>query len=138
VPIPVDQVARAKFPAEDGQFVDSLAELNRVVNDGMTYTDDKSHYGVTDFWVMAPTDGKGDCEDYVLTKIFLLGEVGFPIARGIKIVTVLVHIGKEIDGHAILAVLMPHGSVAYLDMNDELMTRPELEAKGYVFFDWKA
>jgi predicted transglutaminase-like cysteine proteinase len=88
---------------------------------------------------MAPADGKGDCEDYVLTKLFLLAEIGFPYVSNAKIVTVtILKGGKVVGAHAILAVLMPKGSIGYLDMTTEPMTRAELEAKGYHFFDWRA
>lgn len=133
---PVDAAARAKFPAEDGQFVDALAAVNRFVNANMTYVDDKSHYGHDDLWVMAPDDGKGDCEDFALTKEFVLFEAGFHTIENTKLVLVLVHEKGQTFGHAILAVRMPHGSVAYMDLRDELMTRQELKAKGYEFFDW--
>lgn len=135
---PVDSVARAKFPNEDGAIVDVIAGVNGYVNAKMTYTFDQEHYGYGDFWVMAPSDAKGDCEDYALTKLFVLAEMGFPIASDAKIVTVAVHEKGKTYGHAILAVRLPRGSVAYLDMRPELMTRQELEARGYEFFDWKA
>lgn len=142
VTIPVDNIARAKFPKEDAKLVDGIAELNRFVNSHMVYTSDQPHYGHRDFWVMAPADGKGDCEDYALTKLFMLSEAGFPTVTNTKIVSLIVHVkGKikdEIFGHAILAVLLPNGAVAYLDMTPEPMTRAELEARGYQFFDWKA
>src|SRR4249919_3277041 len=77
--IPADTIARAKAPLEDARMVDALAELNRFVNDNIQGTSDQEHYGVPDFWVMVPADGKGDCEDYVLSKIYMLEEAGFPI-----------------------------------------------------------
>jgi predicted transglutaminase-like cysteine proteinase len=137
-PVPIDTIARAKFPNEEAAFVDALAEMNRAVNAKMTYELDQDHYGVTDLWVMAPDDAKGDCEDYALTKLFVLGEAGYPIVTNAKLVLVAVHDKGQRFGHAILAVLMPHGSVAYLDMRDEPMTRDELVKRGYEFFDWKA
>jgi predicted transglutaminase-like cysteine proteinase len=137
-PIPVDTIARTKFPQEDGKIVDALAELNRFVNQGITYQDDMTHYGVNDLWVQVPADSKGDCEDYALTKLFMLQEAGFPTISNTKIVMLIVHTKQGVLGHAILAVLLPHGAVAYLDLNNEPMTRPELKAKGYQFFDWVA
>lgn len=137
-PVPIDTVARAKFPHEDGKFVDALAAVNRFVNVNMTYQDDQSHYGKNDYWVMAPSDGKGDCEDYALTKEFLLSEAGFPTVENTKLVLVLVRDDGKIYGHAILAVKMPKGSIAYLDMRSEPMTRRELLARGYQFQNWEA
>jgi len=137
--LPIDLVARAKFPYEDGRKIDALAAINRFVNDSIVSISDRDHYGVNELWVMNPPDGKGDCEDYSLTKLMILSEAGFPIVTNTKIVGVLVHHGNKAEGHALLAVLMPNGSVVYLDnLNSEPMTRAELQARGYQFFDWIA
>jgi predicted transglutaminase-like cysteine proteinase len=85
-----------------------------------------------------PPDGKGDCEDYALTKMEMLGRIGFPVITNAKLVMVMVPVGKQTSGHAILAILLKSGAVAYLDMAGEPMTRAELVAKGYQFFDWRA
>jgi predicted transglutaminase-like cysteine proteinase len=139
ITIPVDSVARAKFPRERGEFIDALAEINRFVNTHIEGVSDMEHYGVEDFWVMAPADGKGDCEDYVLTKLFLLQQAGVPVVTNIKIVGVIVHRGNDREGHAVLAVRLPKGEVLYMDnMNPEPMTRKELVRQGYQFFDWRA
>jgi hypothetical protein len=65
----------------------------------------------------------------------MLQRSGFPIVSNTKVVAVAVHAEGKLFGHAILAVLLPHGSVMYLDMSLHPMTRDELVAKGYVFFD---
>jgi predicted transglutaminase-like cysteine proteinase len=136
--VPVDSSARAKFPGEDGAFVDALAMLNKFVNANITYTTDREHYGKNDFWVMAPADGKGDCEDYALTKEYLLSEAGFSTVTNTKLVLLVVHDKSNLYGHAILAVKMPKGAIAYLDLTAEPMTKAELLAKGYEFQDWHA
>ena len=137
-PIPIDYAARAKFPRDPGTAIDALAAFNSSVNGSMTYVSDKEHYGVSDHYVSMPPDMKGDCEDYALTKMEALSAAGFPVISRAKLVMVVVHVGKEVFGHAILAVLLPSGDVAYLDMVGEPMTRNELKAKGYEFFDWRA
>jgi predicted transglutaminase-like cysteine proteinase len=137
-PSPVDLVARAKFPEDKPDFIDALADFNKAVNAAIVYQDDQIHYGSTDHFVSEPPDGKGDCEDYALTKIEMLSNIGFPIVTSAKLVFVIVHEGKQVFGHAIVAIRLPSGSVAYLDLFDEPMTRAELTAKGYEFFDWTA
>jgi predicted transglutaminase-like cysteine proteinase len=137
--IPVDTIARAKFPKLSGEAVDWLANLNRTVNHMIQGESDMDHYGVADYWVMLPSDMKGDCEDYQLTKLFLLGQAGFPTVTNAKMVGVIIHQKGRTEGHAILALLLKDGSVAYLDnLNDEIMTRKELVGQGYEFFDWRA
>jgi predicted transglutaminase-like cysteine proteinase len=137
--IPVDAVARAKFPKLSGDAVDWLANLNRQVNHMIQGESDMEHYGVADYWVMLPQDMKGDCEDYALSKLFLLGQAGFPTVTNAKLVGVIVHRKDGSEGHAILALRLKDGSVVYLDnLNDEPMTRKELVKQGYEFFDWRA
>lgn len=142
--IPADLMARAKFPADDPGMVDAVAFVNHFVNDRMTPIGDKEHYGLEEFWVMAPADMKGDCEDYALTKLMILSNSGFPIVPRTKLVGVMVHhivMGKDqLDGHMILAIeLLPGNEVAYLDNRyPNLMTREELVEHGYEFFDWRA
>jgi predicted transglutaminase-like cysteine proteinase len=140
VNLPVDKAARAKFPTAPRRVVDALAYVNRFVNARMQPVTDQDHYGVAELWVMYPQDGKGDCEDYALTKLGLLGEANYPLVANAKIVGVGVRVkGQQAVGHIILAIRLPGGAVAYLDnMYDEPMTRRELVRAGYIFFDWRA
>ena len=137
--LPIDLTARAKAPHEDGRFVDALAALNRYVNDHIQGESDLEHYGLSDYWVQYPSDNKGDCEDFQITKMGMLGQVGFPIVTNTKLVGVIVHHDGIDEGHMILAVRLPRGTVLYLDnLNTEPMTRRELVAKHYSFYDWRA
>lgn len=138
--VPVhDPIAEAKANGEDARVVDIIQAINRYVNARIEGASDSEHYGLDDYWVQYPTDGKGDCEDYALTKLGMLGQVGVPVVNATKLVSVIVHVGSEADGHETLAIRLPHGTVLYLDnLNRELMTRQEFVAEGYEFFDWKA
>jgi predicted transglutaminase-like cysteine proteinase len=136
--MPPDPVARAKFPNDNPEQIDALANFNKLINRSLTYVSDQDHYGAADHYVSMPPDGKGDCEDYALTKMEMLGRIGFPVITNAKLVMVMVPVGKQTSGHAILAILLKSGAVAYLDMAGEPMTRAELVAKGYQFFDWRA
>ena len=137
--VPVDHAARAKFPHSDSALVDKLAYVNSFVNGVIVGVSDREHYGVIDLWVQFPPDGKGDCEDVALTKLGLLTNAGVVTVADYKIVTLMVHRKEGDFGHAILAVRLPDGAVAYLDsLYPEPMTRKELRARGYQFFDWRA
>jgi predicted transglutaminase-like cysteine proteinase len=138
--VPIAAKARAKFRRTDPAQVDALAYINSYVNAAIIYEPDQDNYGVKDFWVMGPQNQKGDCEDYALTKLLVLSQANFNVVSGTKLVGVVVHHKKEaIGGHMILAVRFKSGEVAYLDSNfSDLMTRRELVARGYEFFDWKA
>ncbi len=136
-PVPVDFAARAKFPAVDAEAVDMLAFINRLVNAAITAEDDQTHYDQLERFVSFPADGKGDCEDYALSKMELLGNLGLPLAGNAVLQTVVVTWAEGSYGHMVLQVRLPHGAWIYLDSNfDEPMTRTELIAAGYRFFDW--
>lgn len=52
--------------------------INGQVNREMTYQSDQEQYGQSDRWVINPVSGKGDCEDYALTKMFKLADAKIP------------------------------------------------------------
>lgn len=53
-------------------------QVSRRVNAEITYQEDAAQYGQSDRWVVYPTSGKGDCEDYALTKLWELKDAGIP------------------------------------------------------------
>lgn len=65
---------------------------------------DQDHWGVVDRWDI-PTDGKGDCEDYVLLKRLRLAEAGVP-RRAMRVTVV---IDEENAGHAVLMIRTDRG-----------------------------
>ncbi|AZO77875.1 transglutaminase [Bosea sp. Tri-39] len=65
---------------------------------------DQDHWGVVDRWDI-PTDGKGDCEDYVLLKRQRLAEAGVP-RRAMRVTVV---IDEENAGHAVLMIRTDRG-----------------------------
>lgn len=128
-----------KFPREDRAVIDAVSRVNDIVNASMVYVTDKEHYGRDEKWVTWPEDGKGDCEDFALTKMEMLRQAGVPVIAVSRIrgVIVMDARGEILGAHAILELLLPNGSIAFLDNRfNELMTRRELEAHGYRFFDW--
>lgn len=52
--------------------------VSRQVNSAITYTPDLEQYGERDRWVVEPTSGKGDCEDFALTKANRLNAGNIP------------------------------------------------------------
>lgn len=128
-----------KFPKEEVAFLKAVHNVNLLVNASMIYVTDEEHYGEKEKWVTMPADGKGDCEDYALTKMEFLRRAGVPVVAVARIRGVFVYDakGELLGAHAILELLMPNGSIAFLDNRfDDLMTRSELERRGYKFFDW--
>jgi predicted transglutaminase-like cysteine proteinase len=81
-----------------------LVRVNREVNDAIDPISDLEHWGTLEKWSF-PTDGKGDCEDYVLEKRKRLVDAGWP--RQSLLVTVVRD--KKGDGHAVLTVKTDRG-----------------------------
>jgi predicted transglutaminase-like cysteine proteinase len=54
-----------------------LNKVNHWVNETVKPMTDMDHWGVIEKWSM-PTDGYGDCEDYVLMKRKMLIDAGWP------------------------------------------------------------
>ena len=80
-----------------------LIYINRAVNLAVKYTKDTEKHGIPDHWA-APFDtlesGKGDCEDYAITKFALLRAVHWP-ANDLRLV--LVYIRSIREYHAVEA-----------------------------------
>jgi predicted transglutaminase-like cysteine proteinase len=81
-----------------------LVRINRDVNDEIEPMSDLEHWGQLERWSY-PTDGKGDCEDYVLEKRKRLIAAGWP--RQALLITVVRD--KKGDGHAVLTVRTDRG-----------------------------
>lgn len=129
-PPPAEAALRAVYGAE----IDKIECVNKAVNKELKYEEDQEHYGLTDFWAMAPEDRKGDCEDYALTKLGVLTALNVTGVNNSKIVEV---VAKSGYGHALLAVQLTDGKVVYLDNRFKfLVSRRQLETAGDTFFDW--
>lgn len=81
-----------------------LVRVNRWVNETIKPMTDVDHWGVIEKWSY-PTDGYGDCEDYVLMKRKLLIDAGWP--REALLITVVRD--KKGEGHAVLTVKSDKG-----------------------------
>lgn len=89
--------------------------INRFVNLKIQPRSDMEHWRVVDRWDL-PTNGIGDCEDFVLLKRKLLIEAGLP--RQALLVTIVIDEKKE--GHAVLTVKTSRGDLILDNMNDEI------------------
>lgn len=92
-----------------------IERINRWVNKNIESVSDMDHWGLIDQWDY-PSDGKGDCEDFVLLKRKLLAEQGFPIQS--LLVTVVKD--KNNEGHAVLTVHTDHGDYVLDNMTDDI------------------
>lgn len=83
-----------------------LEKVNSSINEAVDPVTDMEHFGETERWSY-PSDGKGDCEDYVLAKRKALLDMGWPAS--VLLITVVRD--KDGDGHAVLTVVTDHGDL---------------------------
>ncbi|WP_346295095.1 transglutaminase-like cysteine peptidase [Rhodopseudomonas sp. P1] len=102
-----------------------LMKVNRWVNDTIKPLTDMDHWGVIEKWSL-PTDGYGDCEDYVLLKRKMLIDAGWP--REALLITVVRD--KKNEGHAVLTVKTDKGEFILDNQNEEVVAWTET---GYRF-----
>jgi predicted transglutaminase-like cysteine proteinase len=83
------------------------------------------HWGVIEKWSL-PSDGYGDCEDYVLLKRKMLIDAGWP--REALLITVVRD--KMNEGHAVLTVKTDKGEFVLDNQNENVLAWTET---GYRF-----
>jgi predicted transglutaminase-like cysteine proteinase len=102
-----------------------LLRVNRWVNETVKPMTDMDHWGVIEKWSL-PTDGYGDCEDYVLLKRKMLIDAGWP--REALLITVVRD--KKGEGHAVLTVKSDKGEFVLDNQNENVVAWTET---GYRF-----
>ncbi len=93
-----------------------LLRVNRWVNETVKPITDMDHWGVIEKWSY-PTDGYGDCEDYVLLKRKMLIDAGWP--REALLITVVRD--KKGEGHAVLTVKSDKGEFVLDNQNEDVV-----------------
>lgn len=105
--------------------------VNRAVNRGIVYQTDMAQYGVADFWVSHPRSGRGDCEDYAITKIAELTNAGMDIAN-IRISGLDVFVnGKHVGRHAVAIWTDANGREWLLDNGYDNLMSKDLMVAGF-------
>jgi predicted transglutaminase-like cysteine proteinase len=101
-----------------------IVKINADVNKEIQAITDQEHWGSPEVWSY-PTDGKGDCEDYVLEKRRRLVEAGFPLNA------LLITVVRDLkwDGHAVLTVKTDRG--------DFILDNQESRIKGWTETGYK-
>ena len=93
-----------------------LLRVNRWVNETVKPITDMDHWGVIEKWSL-PSDGYGDCEDYVLLKRKMLIDAGWP--REALLITVVRD--KKGEGHAVLTVKSDKGEFVLDNQNENVL-----------------
>lgn len=82
-----------------------LNHANIFVNDRVHYTGDRDAWGMDDYWTTpleALGTGRGDCEDYAITKYISLLLMGIPVQK-LRLVYVRVRLGSQTISHMVLS-----------------------------------
>ena len=93
-----------------------LVRVNAYFNEQVKPVTDQEHWGVVERWSY-PTDGYGDCEDYVLAKRRMLIKAGWP--REALLITVVRD--KNGEGHAVLTVKTDKGEYVLDNQENEVL-----------------
>jgi predicted transglutaminase-like cysteine proteinase len=93
-----------------------LVRVNAYINEQIKPLTDMEHWGVVERWNY-PTDGYGDCEDYVLAKRQMLMKAGWP--REALLITVVRD--KKGEGHAVLTVKTDKGEYILDNQETEIL-----------------
>jgi predicted transglutaminase-like cysteine proteinase len=99
-----EPLSREKVIHLDIPVWQTIQKINADVNDAIRMLADKKHYGRAEVWTI-PTDGRGDCEDYALTKQKKLMEMGFSV-RALRLAVVDT---PQREGHVVLTVVTDRG-----------------------------
>ncbi len=88
----------------DEQAMSLLQQINRQVNATVRPATDLSTMGKSEFWSL-PVNNRGDCEDYVLLKLKILLDAGFP-SNKLSMSVVIDHAGGN---HVVLLARLKSG-----------------------------
>ncbi len=115
-----------EFCAENpGDCRGGASQPRDIVMSQTAWRDLLHHWGVIEKWSL-PTDGYGDCEDYVLLKRKMLIDAGWP--REALLITVVRD--KKGEGHAVLTVKTDKGEFVLDNQNENVVAWTET---GYRF-----
>ncbi|WP_084788652.1 transglutaminase-like cysteine peptidase [Bradyrhizobium sp. Cp5.3] len=98
-------------------LLQQLYEINKYVNDRVTWTSDSELYGKAERWAY-PLD-RGDCEDMVLLKRRLLAKAGWP--QGALLITIVEARGQDRARHAVLTVRSDRGEMILDNQTPEIL-----------------
>ena len=102
-----------------------LSEVNIAFNEAIVAEGDATHYGKEEYWTI-PTDGHGDCEDYVLAKRQVLIHLGLP-EPALRIAVVIT---PRLVRHAVLTVVTDEGNFVLDNLRDDILP---WDGTGYAF-----
>jgi len=105
----------------------TLEAVNIAFNEAFVAEDDTAHYGKEEYWTI-PTDGYGDCEDYVVAKRQVLIHLGLP-EPALRIAVVLT---PNFVRHAVLTVVTDEGNFVLDNLHDEVVS---WDQTAYVFLE---
>ena len=93
-----------------------IDRINRGVNDAVQSESDEKHFGRSEYWTIV-SDGRGDCEDFALTKKQLLLAAGIP-ARSLRLAVATTLRGER---HSVLTVATDRGDFVLDNLTNDIL-----------------
>lgn len=100
----------------DSTTLAKMVDVNRSVNRQIWAVDDIKHYGRAEYWTI-PTDGRGDCDDYAVTKRAQLIAAGIPAST----LRLAIAVTPRSIRHAVLTVATDQGDYILDSLFDEIV-----------------
>lgn len=99
----------------------TVVGINRQVDTQFVFITDDDQYHQHDFWALLTSNGRGDCEDFALTKRALL--IGAGVPAGAIALAIVIDKG---DQHAVLLVRFSDRVVVLDNLKSDIGTAREL------------
>lgn len=104
------------------QRLGQLERINRTVNATIVAATDYEAFGVRDYWARLTAPAPGDCDDYAVTKLYLLMRAGWPRAALRLTIAEVPGMGS----HLVLAVATDRGDLILDNLRDAPLPWPAL------------
>lgn len=110
------QQAIVRVPYSTAAWAD-LLNTTWAMNHGAKYETDLAHWGVPEFWSYIAPDGFADCEDYALSKLRRLRQLGWPLGS----LDLGICYAPDGSGHCVVIAHMDKGDYV-LDIGSDAVT----------------
>lgn len=109
-----------------------LRSINERTNHGFSPESDKANYGEIEYWIPAQLgNGRADCEDYALAKIYALVAKGWP-REELKLAVCYTTPGDKSTGHCVLTIdTEDKGTVALDNLVDVIRNWEDTQYEWY-------
>ncbi|BBP44967.1 hypothetical protein THMIRHAS_03400 [Thiosulfatimonas sediminis] len=126
-----NKLNQIKQQAKQFEMIEQIRFVNAQVNQSAEFVSDQEQYGKQEFWSSITqflAQGKGDCEEFAVTKYVLMKQLGFK--------TALAYWKKNAVAH-LSTVVVAEGYLWNLDLGGDIyeVTQPHFERMAFFHLD---